>query len=174
MPNHKPSLTHLTPAGGVRMVDVGGKPGSVRRATAAGRVHLGEEAFRAVVSGSADKGNVLCTAQLAGIQAAKRTSELIPLCHNVPLAGVDVTFDVREEDFSIAVQARVRTVGQTGVEMEALTAVSLACLALYDMCKAISKDILISDIRLLAKEGGASGRYERVPDSNPPNPPDSP
>ncbi len=168
MPDDASSLTHLHPEGGVRMVDVGAKPDSARVATAAGRVHLGEEAFRAALSGAAPKGNVLCTAQLAGIQAAKRASELIPLCHNVALAGVEVTFDAREEDFSIAVRARVRTVGQTGVEMEALTAASVACLALYDMCKGISKDILISDIRLLAKDGGASGRYERAPDSDPP------
>ncbi len=167
MPNDKPSLTHLNPEGGVRMVDVGSKPGSVRTATAAGCVRLGKEAFQAVTSGTTRKGNVLCTAQLAGIQAAKRTAELIPLCHNVPLAGVEVTFDAREEGFSIDVRARARTVGQTGVEMEALTAVSVACLALYDMCKAISKDILISDIRLLSKEGGASGAYERSPKGTP-------
>ena len=163
MPDDAPSLTHLNPEGGVRMVDVGSKPGSVRTATAAGRVHLGEEAFRAVASGTVNKGNVLCTAQVAGIQAAKRTAGLIPLCHNVALAGVEVTFDLYEEDFSIEVQACAKAVGQTGVEMEALTAVSVACLTVYDMCKAISKDILITDIRLLAKAGGASGAYERSP-----------
>lgn len=166
MPDDASSLTHLHPEGGVRMVDVGAKPASVRTATAAGRVHLGPEAFRAVASGTVEKGNVLCVAQLAGIQAAKRASELIPLCHAVALAGVEVTFEAREEDFSIETRARVRTVGQTGVEMEALAAASVACLALYDMCKAISKDIFITDIRLLAKEGGASGRYERAPEAD--------
>ena len=166
MPDDASSLTHLNPKGGVRMVDVGSKPGSVRTATAAGRVHLGEEAFRAVASGTVNKGNVLCTAQVAGIQAAKRTAGLIPLCHNVVLAGVEVTFDLCEEDFSIEVRACAKAVGQTGVEMEALTAVSVACLTVYDMCKAISKDILITDIRLLAKAGGASGAYERAPKAN--------
>ena len=167
MPDDASSLTHLDPEGGVRMVDVGSKPGSLRTATAAGRVCLGEEAFRAVVSGTAHKGDVLCTAQVAGIQAAKRTPGLIPLCHPVALAGVEVTFDFREEDFSIEVRAYAKVVGQTGVEMEALTAVSVACLTVYDMCKAISKDILITDIRLLAKAGGASGAYERAPKANP-------
>lgn len=167
MPDDASSLTHLDPEGGVRMVDVGHKPGSVRTAIAAGRVHLGEEAFRAVAEGTVTKGDVLCTAQVAGIQAAKRTAGLIPLCHNVALAGVEVTFDFCEEDFSLQMQARAKAVGQTGVEMEALTAVSVACLTVYDMCKAISKDILITDIRLLAKAGGASGRYERAKKANP-------
>lgn len=166
MPDDAPSLTHLDPEGGVRMVDVGAKPGSIRTATAAGRVHLGKEAFHAVASGTVNKGNVLCTAQVAGIQAAKRTADLIPLCHNVVLAGVEVTFDLSEEDFSMEVQASAKAVGQTGVEMEALTAVSVACLTIYDMCKAISKDILITDIRLLTKAGGASGAYERSPKAN--------
>ncbi len=167
MPDDASSLTHLNPEGGVRMVDVGSKPGSARTATAAGRVRLGKEAFHAVVSGTADKGNVLCTAQVAGIQAAKRTAGLIPLCHIVALAGIEVTFDLCEEDFSIEVQASAKAVGQTGVEMEALTAVSVACLTVYDMCKAISKDILITDIRLLTKAGGESGAYKRSPKANP-------
>jgi molybdenum cofactor biosynthesis protein MoaC len=156
-----PTLTHLNPKGGVQMVDVGSKPNTVRTALAAGRVVLGEEAYRAVSEKTVSKGDVLSIAQIAGIMGAKQTSKLIPLCHDLHLKGVDVELTLEERAFSVDVQAYAKSVGQTGVEMEALTAVSIACLTIYDMCKSISKDLRITDIHLIAKTGGMSGDYRK-------------
>lgn len=143
------------------MVDVADQPKTVRTAVAAGRVVLGEEAFRQVQEKTVRKGDVLSVAQIAGLQGAKQTSNLIPLCHDVLLQGVDVDFTFNEEDYAIEIRAFAKSTGPTGVEMEALTAVSIAALTIYDMCKSISKDITITDARLLAKTGGQSGDYRR-------------
>ena len=152
-------LTHLDPQGGVRMVDVGDKPPSTRTAVASGRVLVGDEAFALIQSGNVRKGDVLSVAQIAGILAAKQTSRLIPLCHDVLLEGVDLDLELNEEAFAIDVRAFVKTTGPTGVEMEALTAASVAALTIYDMCKAIDKDMIIEDIKLMKKTGGKSGEY---------------
>lgn len=160
-----PTLTHLNPKGGVHMVDVGSKPDTVRTAVATGSVALGEEAFRAIQAKNVRKGDVLGTAQIAGIMGAKQTSKLIPLCHDLHLKGVDVELSLIEEDLSVEVRAYAKSVGQTGVEMEALTAVSIACLTVYDMVKSISKELRITDIQLIAKTGGASGDYHKGQDS---------
>ena len=154
-----PTLTHLDPRGGVQMVDVSDKSATVRTAVAAGRVLIGEEAFKLVTEHKIHKGDVLGTAQIAGILGAKQTSKLIPLCHDVFVKGVDVEFEMNEEDYAVEVRAYTKSIGPTGVEMEALTAVSIAALTIYDMCKSVSKAIRITDIHLLAKTGGQSGDY---------------
>lgn len=141
------------------MVDVSAKARTERKAVAAGRVILGEPAFRALVGGSIAKGDVLSVAQVAGISAAKQTGALIPLCHNVFISAVDVDFALDESGFAVDVRATATAVGTTGVEMEALVAVSVAALTIYDMCKSASKAIRVSDIRLLSKTGGKSGTY---------------
>ncbi|MEZ4702087.1 MAG: cyclic pyranopterin monophosphate synthase MoaC [Rhodothermales bacterium] len=156
-----PSLTHVDPQGGVRMVDVAEKSITARTAVAAGKVVLGEEAFRLVAENKIRKGDVLTVAQIAGILGAKQTSKLIPLCHDVSLKGVDVVLTLKEEDFSVDIRALAKTIGPTGVEMEALTAVSVTALTVYDMCKSVSKGIRITDIHLLAKTGGQSGDYRK-------------
>jgi len=140
-------LSHLSEAGDVRMVDVGAKPLSRRRAVARGMVAMAPETARRLRE--LPKGDALVTAQLAGIMAAKRTSELIPLCHPLPLSHIEVTLDVRED--SVEISAVVETTAQTGVEMEALTAVSVAALTVYDMAKAIDKAMTIGDVRLVEK-----------------------
>lgn len=157
-----PTLTHTNPQGGVHMVDVGGKPETVRTAVAGGRVLLGEQAFRLVQENKIRKGDVLSIAQIAGILGAKQTSKLIPLCHDVLLKGVDVELLLDESNFAVEIRAFTKTVGSTGVEMEALTAVSIAGLTIYDMCKSVTKEIRVSDIHLLAKMGGQSGDYRRT------------
>lgn len=156
-----PTLTHTNPKGGVQMVDVGHKPDTIRTAVAAGRVVLGEPAFRLVKENKVRKGDVMPTAQIAGVMGAKQTSKLIPLCHDVQLKGVDVELTLNEADFAIDIRAYAKTYGPTGVEMEALTAVSVAALTIYDMCKSASKGITITDIHLLAKTGGQSGDYRK-------------
>lgn len=161
------TLTHLSPQGGVRMVDVSGKTVSIRTAVAAGRVLLGEEAFTLVKENRIRKGDVLSVAQVAGILGAKQTSKLIPLCHDVYVEGVEIEFTLNEEHHAVEVRAYAKSFGATGVEMEALTAVSIAALTVYDMCKSVSKAIAITDIRLLAKTGGASGDYRRAETSSP-------
>ena len=140
-------LSHVDETGGVRMVDVGGKPQSRRRAVAQAQVRMAPETARRLRE--LPKGDALATAQLAGIMAAKRTSELIPLCHPLPLTNVEVALDIREE--SVEIRATVETVAQTGVEMEALTAVSVAALTVYDMAKAIDKDMAVTGVTLLEK-----------------------
>lgn len=156
-----PTLTHVDPTGGVKMVDIAEKPPTVRTAVASGRVEVGEAVYRLVEENKVRKGDVLSIAQIAGILGAKQTSKLIPLCHDVALKGVDVVLTLREEDFSIDIKAFTKTLGSTGVEMEALTAVSVAALTVYDMCKSASKGIRITDVHLLAKTGGQSGDYRK-------------
>ncbi|MGE3273798.1 MAG: cyclic pyranopterin monophosphate synthase MoaC [Vicinamibacterales bacterium] len=152
-------LTHVDAEGRVRMVDVGGKAVTAREAIAEGTITLSAEARRLVRAGRLTKGDPLAAARVAGIMGAKRTSDLIPLCHPLPLSGVDL--DIVPTRTGLRVTARARTSAQTGVEMEALTAVSVALLTLYDMIKAVDKTMVIGDIRLLRKSGGRSGDYRR-------------
>lgn len=154
-----PELTHVDERGDARMVDVGDKAVTRREATAEGFVLLGPEALAAVVERRAKKGDVLGVAQIAAIQAAKRASDLIPLCHPLPITGVDVALSVEGE--RVRVVATVRTEGRTGVEMEALTAVSAGLLTVYDMLKAVDRGMEIGPVRLLAKSGGRSGPWRR-------------
>jgi cyclic pyranopterin phosphate synthase len=153
----KPKLSHIDAAGRPRMVDVSAKADTAREATAKGSVYMNAETLRLIVSGGAAKGDVLTTAQLAGVMAAKRTHELIPLCHPLPITGIDVALAPDAERNAIDITATVRTTAKTGVEMEALTAVSVAALTVYDMAKAVQKDMRIGDIRLVRKRGGKSG-----------------
>ena len=153
------ALSHVDGEGRVRMVDVGQKPVTAREAVARGVIYIGSAALAKIRSGSVRKGDPLQAARIAGIMAAKRTAELIPLCHPIPLTSVDVNLSQREDGYDI--EARVRTVGQTGVEMEALTAVAAAALTVYDMVKAVDRTMTISDIRLVEKSGGRSGRFTR-------------
>jgi cyclic pyranopterin phosphate synthase len=150
-------LTHLDERGNVQMVDVGHKDDSERVAVAKGKVRMRPETLRLIVQEALPKGDVLTTAQLAGIMAAKQTPNLIPLCHPLLLTQVDVAFEIDEQASVIEIAATVRTRGKTGVEMEALTAVSVAALTLYDMAKAVEKTMRITDIRLISKSGGKSG-----------------
>jgi cyclic pyranopterin phosphate synthase len=154
-------LTHVGPDGRARMVDIAGKPETERVAEARGQVRMLASTLRAITSGQSPKGDVLRTAELAGILAAKRTGELIPLCHPLPLSGVWVTASADPDLPGIEVKATAKTVGRTGVEMEALTAVSIACLAIYDMAKAIDHDLVIDRVELVAKSGGRSGDWRR-------------
>ena len=152
-------FTHFNEKGGARMVDVSGKASIGRTATATARIVMRRETMELIRSGGIHKGDVLGVAQVGGIMGAKRTSDLIPMCHPVALSGVDIEFALDEEYCAVVITATARCTGQTGVEMEALTAVSLAALTIYDMCKAVQKDMAISDIRLLHKAGGKSGEY---------------
>ena len=156
----KPKLTHIDEKGAARMVDVSEKDVTARTATAEGRIHMRAETLELIVSGTARKGDVLAAARLAGIMAAKRTFELIPLCHPLPLSSVTVDLEPETETASIRVTATAKVTGRTGVEMEALTAVSLACLTVYDMVKAADKTMRIGDIRLIEKSGGRSGTFK--------------
>ncbi len=155
------SLTHLNVRGEAHMVDVADKPESRREAMASGRIHMLPETLALLAEGGLPKGDVLATARIAGIQAAKRTHELIPLCHALALSKVAVDFRLDEAQSCVEVTATCRLNGRTGVEMEALTAVSVACLTLYDMCKAVDKGMEIGAIRLDTKTGGKSGDYRR-------------
>jgi cyclic pyranopterin monophosphate synthase len=154
-------LTHLDSTGHARMVDVGEKPVTAREAFAQGRVRMTPEALKKALQGDSKKGSIRAAAEFAGIMAAKRTSELIPLCHQVALSSIKVEISADEAASALVVTARARTNGQTGVEMEALTAVSLACLTIYDMLKASDRGMVIEGITLLEKRGGASGDFER-------------
>ncbi len=154
-------LSHVGKDGRVRMVDVSDKPATLRTATAEGRLACSTETMEAVRTGSAPKGAVIQTAELAGIMGAKRTADLIPLCHPLPLSNVSVTISPDETLPGFRIVSTVRTRGVTGVEMEALTAVSVACLTLFDMLKAIDRDMVIGSIRVTAKEGGKSGSWTR-------------
>ena len=164
-PRHKPKLSHVDAAGRPRMVDVSAKAATARQAVARGSVYMAAETLALIASGEAakepalspPKGDVLTTAQLAGIMAAKRTHELIPLCHPLPLTGIEVELEPDERRSAVDITATVRTTARTGVEMEALTAVSVAALTVYDMLKAAQRDIRIGDIRLARKTGGRSG-----------------
>ena len=152
-------FTHFNEQGRARMVDVTDKPASYRTATAAGSVHMLPSTVDAIRTGGVPKGDVLAVAQVAGIMAAKRTSDIIPMCHPLSLTGVDIRFALRDD--AVDDEATFKCKGETGVEMEALHAVSAAALTIYDMCKALQKDMVISDIRLLEKTGGKSGDYHR-------------
>ena len=156
-----PDFTHFDDEGRARMVHVGDKAVTRRVAVAAGRVLVNRDTFQLIRTGGVKKGDVLTVAQVAGIMAAKRTSELIPMCHPVAVSGIDLSLRLDEERLSVEIEARVQCEGRTGVEMEALTAVSGAALTVYDMCKAVQRDMVISDIRLLRKTGGVHGDYER-------------
>jgi len=151
-------LTHLDAAGHARMVDVGEKPPSRRTATATGRIRMSALALAAILDGDVPKGDVLATARIAGVMAAKRTAELIPLCHPLGLDAVSVDFTFEQD--AIRATATASLTARTGVEMEAMTAVSIALLTIYDMAKAIDKAMVIEDIRLLAKRGGRSGDWQ--------------
>jgi cyclic pyranopterin phosphate synthase len=150
-------LTHIDETGRARMVDVSGKPATVREALAAGFVRMSAETLELALSGEGKKGDVRAVAEIAGVMAAKRTSDLIPMCHPLALSKVEVR--VEPAQGGLAVTARVKTTGPTGVEMEALTAVSVACLTLYDMLKAAEKGMVIEAVRLLEKSGGKSGDW---------------
>ncbi|MEH7827493.1 cyclic pyranopterin monophosphate synthase MoaC [Gemmobacter denitrificans] len=157
------ALSHFDAEGRAHMVDVSEKPVTARLAVARGEVRMTAETLALVIEGRADKGDVLGIARLAGIMAAKRTADLIPLCHPLPITKVALDLTPDPALPGVVVQATVKTGGQTGVEMEALTAVSVACLTVYDMLKAAEKSMQIEGIRLVLKEGGKSGRYEAQP-----------
>ncbi len=152
-------LTHINDQGRARMVDVTEKPKTDRRARAHGKVHMAPETLELVRTGGIKKGDVLAVAQVAGIMAAKRTWELIPMCHPIQLTGIDISFTYEEDGISLV--AETRCTGETGVEMEALTAASVASLTIYDMCKAVQRDMEIDEVCLLEKEGGKSGHFVR-------------
>jgi cyclic pyranopterin phosphate synthase len=155
-----PRLTHVTATGEARMVDIGHKPDTVRVAVASGRVMMKPETLQAIKSASIKKGDVIATARIAGIMAAKRTPDLIPLCHTILIDDVAIDFDLSAAD-SVGIMATARSTGRTGVEMEALIATSVAALTIYDMAKAVDKAMTITGIRLESKTGGKSGTYLR-------------
>jgi len=152
-------LTHIDESGKAKMVDVTSKSSTERTASASAVVKLSADAFSAVKNNTAAKGDVIAAARIAGIQGAKKTSELIPLCHNIFISSVSIEFKLNEQDNSISVISEAKTNSVTGIEMEALTAVTIAALTIYDMCKAIDKSITIKEIKLLTKTGGKSGDY---------------
>ncbi|MDE2748203.1 MAG: cyclic pyranopterin monophosphate synthase MoaC [Chloroflexota bacterium] len=156
----KNKLTHLDETGRADMVDVGGKPFSERLARAAGAVLMQPATLALIREGNIKKGDVLNTARIAGVMAAKRTADLIPLCHPLPVNKIGLKLAYNEAESAIEIQATVKTTGRTGVEMEALTAVSVAALTIYDMAKAVDRGMRITEIRLLEKRGGASGDYQ--------------
>lgn len=154
-------FTHLDEKGRARMVDVGGKAASQRTAVAEGRVYMRPETFERILRQTIHKGNVLETARIAGIMAGKKTPDLIPLCHPLQIQNISVDFIPDDDSHSIRIRAMASVYAQTGVEMEAMTAVSVAALTIYDMCKSVDRDIMISEIRLMEKSGGKSGTYIR-------------
>ncbi|WP_422445020.1 cyclic pyranopterin monophosphate synthase MoaC [Thermoanaerobacterium sp. DL9XJH110] len=154
-------FTHFDEEGRARMVNVGQKRDTEREAVAVGFVEMRPETLRMILEKKMKKGDVLAVSQVAGIMAAKETSRIIPMCHNIFLTGVDIKFHIYEEKSTIGVEAKVATVGKTGVEMEALTAVSAACLTIYDMCKAVDRGMVIKNIQLVEKSGGKSGDFIR-------------
>ena len=157
-------FTHLNEDGRGRMVDVSSKEDTIRTARATGRIRMKQDTVVRIKNGGMKKGDVLAVAQIAGIMAAKRTSETIPLCHNILLQAVDLTFEVKDSE--VIATSLIQTTGKTGAEMEALSAVSTALLTVYDMCKAIDKDMVIDGVKLLEKTGGKSGHYQRTEDSS--------
>jgi cyclic pyranopterin phosphate synthase len=154
-------LSHVNNEGEVQMVDVTAKANTIRKAKARGIVKMDIHTLQLIEKGQMAKGNVLTTAKIAGIMAAKKTGELIPLCHPLELTGIDINLSIDHKDSQIVIESQVQTAGKTGVEMEALTAVSVAALTIYDMCKAVNKKIIIGDIMLLEKSGGKSGIFVR-------------
>lgn len=154
-------LSHIDKKGTARMVDISSKPATQREAVASGAVYMKKKTLSLITSKKISKGNVFETARLAGVMAAKRTSELIPLCHPLNITSISVDFSVDKKKNKVNIEAKAKTTGLTGVEMEALMAVSVAALTIYDMCKAVDKSAVISDIMLLEKRGGKSGEYKR-------------
>ena len=159
-------FTHFDESGRAKMVNVGEKSITQRKAIAAGRVLVNQKTFELIRTGGMKKGDVLTVAQIAGIMGAKRTPDLIPMCHLIQLEGVKLKLWLDEENFSVEIWAEVSCEGKTGVEMEALTAVSVAALTVYDMCKAVQRDMIITDIRLISKPGGVHGDYNRGEEQN--------
>ena len=159
-------LTHFDEAGRARMVDVTGKAETVREAMARGSVRMRPATLEMIEGGRIAKGDVLAVAQVAGIMAAKRTPDLIPMCHPLPISGIEMAFRLNREESTVEISATVRLAGKTGVEMEALTAVSVAALTIYDMCKAVDREMVIERIRLVRKSGGKSGEYVRSEDGH--------
>lgn len=157
----QPRFTHFDTAGNARMVEVGEKNETARQAVAAGMITVSPVVYGMIRQGTVKKGDVLGVARIAGIMAAKKVDQLIPLCHPLAVTGVDIAFSFNDEQCIITIEATVSITGRTGVEMEALTAVSIAALTIYDMCKAVDKTMVISDIRLLRKSGGKSGLFVR-------------
>jgi len=154
-------LTHINDKGEARMVDISEKPSTARAAIAGGHVSMKRSTLRLILADGIAKGDVIGTARIAGIMAAKKTHEMIPLCHPISISSIEIEFNADRKDTGIAVRARVTNTGQTGVEMEALTAVSAAALTIYDMCKAVDREMVISKIMLLEKTGGRSGTFRR-------------
>jgi cyclic pyranopterin phosphate synthase len=154
-------LTHLDKEGRAKMVDISEKPLTQREAVAKGSVYMRQETLRLIKDKKVPKGDVLCVSRAAGIMAAKKTSELIPMCHPLNITSVNINFNLDSRKNKIDIEASVKILGQTGVEMEALTAVSVAALTIYDMCKAVDKKMVISDIMLMEKRGGKSGVFKR-------------
>ena len=161
-PQHASPLTHFDAEGQAHMVDVSAKPDTLRVARAAGRIEMQPATLALIENGEAGKGDVLGVARIAAIQAAKRTSELIPLCHPLPLTRVSVRFSIDRERSAIAIEATAETVGKTGVEMEALTAATVGLLTIYDMCKAADRGMRLAEIGLVEKSGGKSGHWTRA------------
>jgi cyclic pyranopterin phosphate synthase len=157
--------SHFDESGRARMIDVGAKPVTAREAVARGRIAMSEAAFAAITGAKIEKGDVLGIARIAGIQAAKRTGEWIPLAHPLALESVEIAFEPQLDGPAIEIEARVRVTAKTGAEMEALVAVSAAALTIYDMCKSIDRGIRIDAVRLVRKSGGKSGLYERPPEA---------
>jgi len=153
------SLTHFNEEGRAKMVEVGDKLNTKRQAVARGSIYMLPETLKRIIDKDIKKGDVLAVSQVAGIMAAKKTSDIIPMCHNIILTGADINFRVDEENNKIDIEAIVRTTGKTGVEIEALTAVSVAGLTIYDMCKAVDKKMKLTDVRLVKKTGGKSGDF---------------
>lgn len=154
-------FTHFNQEGRAKMVEVGDKQDTKREAVATGSITMLPETLKRIIDKNISKGDVLAVSQVAGIMAAKQTSNIIPMCHNINLTGADINFTIDEKNSKIDIEAVVRTTGKTGVEMEALTAVSVAALTIYDMCKAVDKGMTIGDIKLMKKTGGKSGEYVR-------------
>lgn len=161
MKNEQNDFTHFNEEGRAKMVDVGDKPETHRTAVAAARVLVNRNTFELIRSGGMKKGDVLTVAQIAGVMGAKKTPDIIPMCHPILIDGINLSLKLDEERCSVEIEASVSCDGRTGVEMEALTAVSTAALTVYDMCKAVQKDIVISDIRLIQKTGGVHGDFTR-------------
>jgi len=155
------SLTHINKQGNAKMVDVTSKDDTRRIGIAAGSISMAPDTLKQIVDGNIKKGDVFSVAQVAGIMAAKRTYEIIPMCHSLLLTGADIHFECDHKSSTIHITATIKTTGKTGVEMEALTAVSAAALTIYDMCKAIDRNMTIQNIRLIEKSGGKSGHYQR-------------
>mgnify|MGYP001003481324 FL=1 len=154
-------LTHINDQGRAKMVDVSSKEETLREAEAYGSVYMKRETLNRIKEGTIKKGDVLSVAQVAGIMASKKTSDIIPMCHPIMISGCDINFNLSFEENKVEITATVKTTGKTGVEMEALTAVAAAGLTIYDMCKAIDREMIVSDIMLMKKSGGKSGIFER-------------